>query len=171
MWVRLTRRGYYSVLNAVAGDPDMTFEFTLDDEPQGARIDVEAPYAAWWYAQQRLMSRVFGPRGGRAGGVPAKDFVALRAITRELNIIDKHPALVGKQVVGWYGVSIPAWKRENRTYSPYPQPGRPFAVLRPDWYLGSNGIKLTRWVETSDAVGRMADESVHLALWRHPGHP
>lgn len=172
MWVRLTRRGWAACMQAVADDPDVRWYLILDDEPQTSRFDIEAPYAAWWFIQQRLSARVFGPRGGRSNNVPGSWFVALRSITRELNTIDKHPALKGKGMLGWHGVKIPAWITGPETYTPYPQLDKPFVRLEPEWLSTFNGQKYTMWSPRSgDGAEVASHESVHLLLWRHPGRP
>jgi hypothetical protein len=172
MWCRLTRTGHKTLLSLTAYDPTMQDELNtivINDKP--TRVDVEAAYAAWSHVRGLLYKATFGPRGGKRDAT-SKQFVALRSITRELNYVDSHPALKGMGMVGWVADVFPVWKidpdEQGRTYSPYPMPGHEFVILTPSWEESPGVPRITRWVEAPSAPGRLAEEGVHLRLWRHP---
>jgi hypothetical protein len=170
MWIRLTKRGYSAALAAVSHDEAMVTALSEEVEQTRSQVDVHAPYAAWHYTSRQLHRIVFGPRGGIR--TPAnKHFTALQRITRAMNTIDSHPALMGLGMMGWQTDVIPAWKigktHLGRKYSPYPQPGLPFIVLTPQWER-LNGLEMTVWESRWSGEGRLAQENLHLTLWRGP---
>lgn len=171
MWVRLTYRQYRMALRVTALDEGMHNALTESTHVnKGTATEVEAPYAAWRYTAMLLRDVAFGPRGGRLS-TAGVEFNALKAITKELNFIDKHPALTRAALFGEHPLIIPVWKitpteRDPRLYSPYPMPGREFVVLTPWIQRESGRARLTWWVEKPSGEGRLAHEELHLPLWR-----
>jgi hypothetical protein len=169
VWCRLTRNGYRAVASAVVLDEAISEALQQEVHHVGSRVDVRAPYAAWAYAQAMLHDRTFGPRGGRRHHT-ARDFTALRTITKELNYIDTHPALKGVGMLEWQPFWIPVWATglPERPYRAYPLRDRPFVILTPRWEKMGDGTKVTIWTaETTGPSGdELAEESTHLRLWR-----
>lgn len=132
----------------------------------GTRL-VNAPYAAWKFAYRQLYDVNFGPRGARRVYGKTAVYTALKRITKEINYYDTHPAMYGCGMFGIETEIFPAWKIGEKRYSPYPQPGHEFVVLVPKCQDNPNlGPKLTWWVESPTAEGRLSRESEHLPLWR-----
>lgn len=170
MIVRLTPHGHKVVLRTVVMDEGMHDELQADVTTVGAVVEIQAAYAAWRYVYLRLYDKTFGPRGGKQGATRV-EFTALRRITKELNYVDKHPALQGLAMIGLHADLFPVWEiepseRDPRKYSPYPIPGHQFVVLSPVWYDGQHQTRVTRWVDNVDSPSRLADEHLHLKLWR-----
>lgn len=179
MWIRLTKRGHHAVLRVIGSDDGMLEAFTNYVIPNGNRVDVQAPYAAWHFAQRQLYHTVFGPRGGRRARLSTTYHNAIKTITQEINMVDKHPALRNIAMLGWQTDVIPAWELDNfeermhtdadaRKYTPYPQPNKRFVLLSPVWEKIQGGTQVTRWVTNIPGYGSLADEETHLVLWRYP---
>lgn len=164
-WVRLTRRGYHAVLEMAGGDPHLVEALSQNVRHVGERVDVMAPYVCWSRIQARLIDHTFGPHGGKRAEVAARYVLALRSITKALNFIDTHPALIGKAAIGWWGLEIPAWGDGDDAYTPHPRPGKMFVVLSPVWDTARNGQRATRWLPLP---GVAVHETIHLLLGGHP---
>lgn len=166
MFVRLTKRGFAACQTVVDG---FTLETLLADvRVVGERIDINAPYQCWRNVQNALIAHIFGPTGGKRAEVPTRFFLALKTITKDLNFIDTHPALVDAGMLGWHGLEIPAWGN-GPPYTPYPRPGQMFVKLSPVWLNGRNGQRITEWVPLPDTDP--VHENVHLMLGGHPVRP
>ncbi len=171
MWIRLTQRSMQYVRQTVAHDEVMSAEFRAECEwPKRATVDCNAAAVAWKHAQKVLYHRFFGPRGGRSQATSG--FTALQRITKELNYAETHPALSGMAMYEWQADIFPAWKitptdTDRRMYSIYPVAGAEFCILTPEWKDFKDGDgRITVWAPLSIGVGRLADESAHLALVR-----
>lgn len=170
----MTRLAHRATLKAVAMDPGVYDELQVDVQPSNKTfVIIDAAYAAWLSAYDALYAWNYGPRGGRTQGNAAR-FSAMRRITKELNYVDTHPAFQGLAMFGLVTETFPAWKIDTEPgrflYSPYPQPGHQFVILTPTWQNRKWGDRpqLTWWTEQPSGVGRLAQEQLHLSLWRRP---
>lgn len=162
----------------VALDDAIHAELQVEVDATPQRRIVNASYAAWLFAQRKLYERTVGPRNARGSQATVS---ALRAITRELNYVDTHPALQGVGMLGTHTDVFPVWRIEPepvtnsamyapapKLYSPYPQPHHDFVVLVPAYKNKGPNPLFTYWVPRPSAPGRLSDEHVHLLLWRWP---
>ena len=140
-WVRLTRRGYAAVLEMTGDDPELPCALWF-----GERVDVKASYDYWLRIQSRLIDHSFGPHGGKRAEVAGRYVLALRSITKALNFIDTHPALIGKGAIGWWALEIPAWGDGDDAYTPYLRPNKMSVLLSPVWETARNGQRVTKWL-------------------------
>jgi hypothetical protein len=170
MWVRLGRNAYTCTLNSVALDAALSDALMAEvNVSRSQTVEVEAPYVAWRLAAAALRKRAFGPRGGKVTTIPQGVHTALQVITKALNYMDAHPALRDVGTLGWASEEIPAWRTGDpeKPYSPHPIQGAKFVILTPDW-VRVNQRKATRWIPRPSGQGRLAQEQLHLALWRDP---
>jgi hypothetical protein len=135
-------------------------------------VDVEAPYVAWKHVHGLLYRRTFTRRGGIQSQTM---FTTLKRVTKELNYIETHPALMGLAMFEWQPDIFPVWKMDTdhlgRIYSPAPLPGHQFVILAPIWERPEGEPRLTRWLERPSAPGWLCVEDTHLRLMRRPSAP
>ena len=176
MIVRLTTRQEQLML-AIVGrlDSDFMEALTLDRRQAGARVDVNAPFAAWVAVREALVDAAFNERGYKRQGVPVALQKALASVHQATGHAWRHPALRGAGCLGHHPIIIHAWQmdqpdRQGRLFHPYPQPGRPFVILKPTWQTVPGGGRLTTWgpdgISPNDEPLQL--EEIHLRLWREP---
>ena len=172
--MKLTATGHRMLLNAVVMDEELHAELQRDVTQVTTRLFVvRAPYVAWREGYRKLYDVAYGPRFGHKTNEKSKHN-ALKAITKELNYVDTHPALRKCGMFDIHHEIFPVWKVEPTElhpnhYSPYPQPGHQFVILVPTWRDHQlDEVKMTWWVERDSAEGRLCEEQLHLRLWREP---
>ncbi len=167
MWVRLTRTQHGRILPRI--ETALADELWREVCPQDETIlHVRAPFIVWELAFNQLLGQVFGPRGGRAQGVPLSATRAAEMIATAMNAYERHPAFRGAQILGHHAVSwFPAWKmpepdERGRIYSPRPIADGVFVCLGPE-FLTEPGRPWTTWSEFG-LVPRgdwLAEQQVH----------
>lgn len=169
MEVSLTPGALQSVERLTASHAGLVEALGVERWKVKTQTVIRAPYVAWRLTLALLINEAFR-RDGKRRDVPRPTGTAIKRIARELNAVDRHPAMRGLAVIGWQAITFPVWWGAAG-YFPAPMPSLQFVVLKPEWTI-ENGKKITTWSPTEGVApegDRLLMEETHLSVVRASG--
>lgn len=131
--------------------------------------DYDLPAIAWRQILDVLLAECYGPLGGKLDSVPESLYRAIAKISKNVAMIEHHPAFEGAGMIGWQPVVLPCFAVGGTTkrWSPYPEPGAQFILLWPRSYEVEPLGVCTTWRANHAVHGRPVYTSELRYSWTY----